>query len=80
MDRSTVTAALKPLERRGLVATAPDPDDRRGRRVALTPAGVDLMIAALPLWQAEHDTLDEGLDAEALRCGLAALDARGRLR
>src|SRR3978361_1849131 len=31
MDRTTLTAALKPLERRGLVEVAPDPADRRGR-------------------------------------------------
>src|SRR5882757_3480633 len=33
MDRTTLTAALKPLERRGLVTAAPDPSDRRGRRL-----------------------------------------------
>src|SRR3984957_9122323 len=32
MDRTTLTAALKPLERRGLVKVNPDPVDRRGRR------------------------------------------------
>src|SRR5882762_10629667 len=31
MDRTTLTAALKPLERRGLIAVAPDPADRRTR-------------------------------------------------
>jgi hypothetical protein len=30
MDRTTLTAALKPLERRGLVTVARDPSDRRG--------------------------------------------------
>ena len=34
MDRTTLTAALKPLERDGLVQVAVDPDDRRGRRLA----------------------------------------------
>src|SRR3954462_13685256 len=29
MDRTTLTANLKPLERRGLVALSVDPDDRR---------------------------------------------------
>ncbi|HBY43709.1 MAG TPA: MarR family transcriptional regulator, partial [Brevundimonas sp.] len=32
MDRSTVTANLKPLERAGLVTIAVDEKDRRGRR------------------------------------------------
>src|SRR4051812_25350617 len=43
MDRTTLTAALKPLERRGLVAVAPDPEDRRSRRMTLTAAGRRLL-------------------------------------
>src|SRR5215471_6239546 len=39
MDRTTLTAALKPLERRGLVTVTVDPDDRRGRLMKLTPKG-----------------------------------------
>src|ERR1700752_1759877 len=38
-DRTTLTAALKPLERRGLVEIAPDPSDRRGRLLKLTADG-----------------------------------------
>src|SRR3712207_8967583 len=37
MDRTTLTAALKPLERDGLVAVAVDPDARRKRLLRLTP-------------------------------------------
>src|SRR5216110_2144817 len=37
MDRTTLTASLKPLERRGLVRVAVDPTDRRSRRLILTP-------------------------------------------
>src|SRR5215471_1834082 len=36
MDRTTLTANLKPLERRGLINVTVDPEDRRGRRLALT--------------------------------------------
>src|SRR5689334_5749240 len=39
MDRTTLTAALKPLERRGLVTIAVDPADKRSRRLALTDDG-----------------------------------------
>src|ERR671938_990036 len=42
MDRTTLTAALKPLERRGLVKVTTDPADRRSRRLALNPAGRSL--------------------------------------
>ena len=39
MDRTTLTAALKPLERRGLVKIANDPSDRRSRVLILTAKG-----------------------------------------
>ena len=39
MDRTTLTANLKPLERRGLVMVNADETDRRSRVLALTPAG-----------------------------------------
>src|SRR5512135_3501692 len=58
MDRTTLTAALKPLERRGLVEIAVDPGDRRGRLLMLTPAGRELLGRAVPIWQREHAALD----------------------
>lgn len=58
MDRTTLTANLKPLERRGLVAVATDEQDRRGRRLLLTDAGRDLLVAALPIWHETHDQLE----------------------
>src|ERR1700691_3301560 len=39
MDRTTLTAALKPLERRSLLTVTIDPADRRGRQLTLSPAG-----------------------------------------
>ena len=39
MDRTTLTAALKSLERRGLVETRLDEKDRRARRLFLTARG-----------------------------------------
>jgi len=55
MDRTTLTAALKPLERRGLVAVMTDPADRRSRLLALTEAGRALLAEALPLWEAAQE-------------------------
>ena len=76
MDRTTLTANLKPLERRGLVETAVDPDDRRGRRLILTKAGHRALQAALPIWKRTHREVD-GLTTQAenrsLRAGLRAL-------
>ncbi len=75
MDRSTVTANLKPLERAGLVATTVDPEDRRGRRIALTEAGCDLLARTTPVWIAEHGAVEAELGdgGDALRAGLRRL-------
>ncbi|MCG8558841.1 MAG: MarR family transcriptional regulator [Hyphomicrobiales bacterium] len=58
MDRTTLTAALKPLERRGLVTVVSDETDRRTRRLVLTDAGIDLLRAAVPVWRSTHDDID----------------------
>jgi DNA-binding MarR family transcriptional regulator len=58
MDRTTLTAALKPLARRRLVRVAPDPADRRSRRLSLTRTGAALLARALPIWEREHAALD----------------------
>src|SRR5512143_1001095 len=54
MDRTTLTAALKPLERRGLVKISIDKEDKRSRRLALTAAGRALLSKAVPLWKRTH--------------------------
>lgn len=58
MDRTTLTAALKPLERRGLIVTEPDPKDRRSRLLRLADKGHETLLAALPIWQATHAAVD----------------------
>lgn len=75
MDRTTLTAALKPLERRGLLVVAPDPKDGRARVLSLTPDGRAVLAQALPIWTREHGKLDEELDGgpDALRAGLRAI-------
>ena len=75
MDRTTLTAALKPLERRGLVRIRPDPKDRRSRLLALTPEGVGLLARAVPIWTRTHadlEALTTG-DPNQLRSELRAL-------
>jgi DNA-binding MarR family transcriptional regulator len=76
MDRTTLTAALKPLERRGLVAVMVDADDRRSRRLKLTPAGRALLARAVPIWRSTHAEIDRLLPragADRLRRDLRAL-------
>ncbi|MEV4608436.1 MULTISPECIES: MarR family winged helix-turn-helix transcriptional regulator [Rhizobiaceae] len=63
MDRTTLTAALKVLERRGLVRTETDPKDRRGRLLTLTEAGMAMLSAALPIWTRVHAEIDAELGA-----------------
>lgn len=50
-DRTTITACLKPLARRGLLKTVVSTRDRRERLVHLTPRGRVLLERALPLWR-----------------------------
>ena len=76
MDRTTLTANLKPLEKRGLVEIAIDPADRRVRRLKLTSAGRRLLQTALPIWVETHGEIDLLVtppEAKALRSGLKAL-------
>jgi DNA-binding MarR family transcriptional regulator len=76
MDRTTLTANLKPLERRGLVEILVDPEDRRGRRLKITDAGRGLLVAALPIWRDVHGEIERtlpGLDPSRLRADLLAL-------
>ena len=76
MDRTTLTAALKPLERRGLVQAQPDPEDRRSRRLSLTEDGRKVLADAVPIWQREHGAVEAGLpdgDPARLRKNLQAL-------
>jgi DNA-binding MarR family transcriptional regulator len=75
MDRTTLTAALKPLERRGLVEIASDPSDRRSRVLILTDEGRKLLAGALPTWNRVHKEIEQHLpgDPGALRKALLAL-------
>lgn len=63
MDRTTVTAAVKPLERRGLVEAVASPDDRRQRLLTLTATGRSLLVDATIAWHA----LQEEVRRESLR-------------
>jgi DNA-binding MarR family transcriptional regulator len=76
MDRTTLTANLKPLERRGLVKMTIDDADKRTRQLKLTPGGRALLVAAVPIWRQTHAEVDNLLpraDCENLRADLRAL-------
>lgn len=76
MDRTTLTANVKPLERRKLLEIIADGADKRSRRLALTPAGRTVLAAAVPIWtrvQAEMESLVADMGPDALRGALRAL-------
>jgi DNA-binding MarR family transcriptional regulator len=76
MDRTTLTAALKPLENRGLVKISQDPSDRRSRILKLTAKGHDLLIRAVPTWERTHREIEQLIpngDPDELRQSLRAL-------
>ncbi len=76
MDRTTLTANLKPLERRGLVRTTVDRADKRSRLLTLTASGRALLAAAVPIWKREHAAVERLLGRSSpddLRADLRAL-------
>jgi DNA-binding MarR family transcriptional regulator len=76
MDRTTLTAALKPLRRRALVKISADHADRRARLITLTAKGRRLLVRAGPVWQHTHsevETLLHDGDPDRLRRNLRTL-------
>jgi DNA-binding MarR family transcriptional regulator len=76
MDRTTLTANLKPLERNGLVRIAVDQKDRRSRRLIITTKGRATLKAAFPAWKAAHAEIDQSVGVtrvDRLRADLRAI-------
>lgn len=76
IDRTTLTAALKPLQRRKLVRVRASPKDKRVRLMELTGAGRTLLVKAVPIWRKAHTDVEALLgnsNADGLRRVLLAL-------
>lgn len=76
MDRTTLTAALKPLEKSGFISVRPDDRDRRNRRLSLTDAGREILARAVPIWRETHGEVDRlvgASDPQGFRADLKAL-------
>jgi DNA-binding MarR family transcriptional regulator len=58
MDRTTVTAAVRILARRGLLRLEVQPSDRRNRVLRLTAKGMQLLTAAVPIWTRVHEEIE----------------------
>ncbi|HZC15864.1 MAG TPA: MarR family winged helix-turn-helix transcriptional regulator [Caulobacteraceae bacterium] len=79
-DRTTLTAAVKPLVRRGLAEVGVDAADSRVRRIWLTAEGHARLTAAMPLWTGAHAALEAELgdaDPARLRRDLKVLSGSG---
>ena len=61
MDRTTLTAALKPLRRRSLIKIKTKRDDHRARLLELTPQGRKVLARAVPLWTSTHAAVEARL-------------------
>lgn len=74
MDRTTLSRALRPLERDGLLVVAPG-RDARSRALHLTDAGRAMLERALPHWERAQAEFEARFGAEtpALRTMLTDL-------
>ncbi|NKB83971.1 MarR family winged helix-turn-helix transcriptional regulator [Brucella grignonensis] len=76
MDQTTLTAALKPLQRNGWVEVIVNPKDRRERLLVLTSEGQSVLSSAVPIWMAAHAKLEStfpGYNLELFRRELLSL-------
>jgi len=74
MDPTTLSRNLRPLQRRGFVVLAPDPDDRRSRSLHLTEQGREALRAARPAWARAQRHVEEILGNTDTAVLNAALD------
>jgi DNA-binding MarR family transcriptional regulator len=75
MDRTTVTAAVKPLERRGLLSTAASSTDQRQRLLSLTSSGLALLSRASAQWRKLQQTVQDHPPRATVRADLRRLAA-----
>src|SRR5262245_52236250 len=76
MDSGALAHTLKPLERDRLVEVTIDPDDRRNRRITLTPTGRAKLAETDALWakaQRGFEIAFGGTESDALREALQLL-------
>jgi DNA-binding MarR family transcriptional regulator len=79
MDQTTLTAAVKPLQHRGLLKITTDQADRRARVMTLTAKGQRLLVRAVPIWKTTHAAVEDLLsdsDPNRFRKDLRSLSRR----
>ena len=76
MDRTTLTAALKPLQRSRLIKITTAHNDHRARLLELTPQGRKVLARAVPVWKSTHAAVEARLgpgESDRLRKNLRTL-------
>ncbi len=64
-ERTTLTRNLTILEKKGLIISEVG-KDRRERQVSITELGLEVLIAAIPLWEAAQAHIEEGLGGDRM--------------
>ena len=77
MDRTTLTAALKPLSARGWVSVEPDPKDKRGRLLKLTADGMIALSSAVPIWVQVHGEIEAAMASDPITLRRGLLEVSG---
>jgi DNA-binding MarR family transcriptional regulator len=64
MERTTMVRAIQPLQRDGLVVSAPSEVDRRALSISLTELGVQKHASAVAPWNAAQEEFEQRFGAE----------------
>ncbi|MFC6356797.1 MarR family winged helix-turn-helix transcriptional regulator [Luethyella okanaganae] len=78
VSRASITARVRELGRRGLVAVCQSAEDPRANTVALSPEGERLLGAAWAALENEPDGLEAGVDIDGLAAQLDILIAKAQ--
>ena len=73
--KSSMTATLAKLERKGFISLDPDPDDKRKKKAMITPAGREAWWQGVQNTEPLSKDLAKGFDTDQLRAILPALSA-----
>lgn len=72
MDRTTLTADLRPLSAQGFITIVPG-EDRRTRVITITEGGLNAIQTALPLWRQAQERIKRDLGQARLGALLGEL-------
>ena len=73
ISKGTLTGVASTLERRGLVARRPHPDDARRVLLSMTSSGLKLMAELFPQFNKQETLVVESLSADEIKVLAAAL-------